>query len=63
MLRLNDFECINPKCQHVFEEMVYLEEGILWKNPYCPLCYGETKPKIGNPMHHKHISHSNQPIE
>jgi putative FmdB family regulatory protein len=51
--KMVEFQC--PECEHIFEMLLNKEE----ENPVCPKC---NNPNcfiiIGNPQHHKHVSHS-----
>jgi putative FmdB family regulatory protein len=52
-LFLLDFEC--TECKHSFETLVDLDTD---NDPVCPKCQAPSKQIIGNPKHHKHVSHS-----
>ena len=50
---MKEFQCVD--CENVFEFLVSKEEN----NPVCPKCGSlHCLVVIGNPQHHKHVSHS-----
>lgn len=55
MLWMQTFKC--PKCDHDFEELVErneLDEVVVT----CIKCNTVAEKVISNPLHHKHVSHS-----
>ena len=58
MLWFQSFQCTNEECKHVFDNYVEKQGGKITIYPSCPLCQSATKNALGNPKHHKHVSHS-----
>ena len=58
MLVSQDFICTNPECEHIFEEFLDKRNGEFEYNPPCPKCFCHSQPCLGNPKHHRHVSHS-----
>lgn len=52
-LMMLDFQC--TECGLVFESLIDLDKD---GDPLCPHCQFKGKRVIGNPRHHKHVSHS-----
>jgi putative FmdB family regulatory protein len=53
-LRIQDFKC--KECSYEFELMIDLDDEE--DKPTCPECKGMGEAILGNPCHHKHVSHS-----